>query len=68
MTSGRQRSTVFQEIRPEAGFKADDFVTGKFGGLPWNNSGEKRQGSSLNATKHVLDHTEHPGLTREHDL
>ena len=34
MTSGRQRRTVFQEIRPEAGFKTGDFIKEKLEGLP----------------------------------
>ena len=31
---GDARGTVFQEIRPRAGFKTDDFVEQKLGGLP----------------------------------
>ena len=32
------RGTVFQEIRPWAGFKTGDFVIEKLGGLPKNDS------------------------------
>ena len=40
MRSGWQRGSVFQEIRPGAGFiKTGDFVGQKLGGgLPWNDS------------------------------
>ena len=31
---GVSRNTVFQEIRPRAGFETGDFVKGKLGGLP----------------------------------
>ena len=31
---GVARGTVFQEIRPWAGFKTGDFVQNKLGGLP----------------------------------
>ena len=34
MTVGMARVTVFQEIRPGAGFKAGDFVKETLGGLP----------------------------------
>ena len=34
MTSGWQGAPKFQEIRPWAGFKTDDFVKEKLGGLP----------------------------------
>ena len=34
MTSGRARSTMFQEVRPAAGSKTGDVVEGKLGGLP----------------------------------
>ena len=35
MTSGFvSRDTVFEEVRPGAGFKTDDFVKEKLGGLP----------------------------------
>ena len=38
MTSGRvSRDTVFQEIRPGAGFETGDFDE-MLGGLPWNDS------------------------------
>ena len=32
------RGTVFQEVRPGAGFKTGDFVEGKLGGLSYNDS------------------------------
>ena len=35
---GVSRDTVFQKIRPGAGFETGDFVKEKFGGLPWNDS------------------------------
>ena len=31
---GVARGTVFQEVRPGPGFKTDDFVKEKLGGLP----------------------------------
>ena len=33
MTSGVARSTVFQKIRPETGFRAGDFTREKLGGM-----------------------------------
>ena len=33
MASGLARGTVFQEVRPGAGFKTGDFVKEKLGGL-----------------------------------
>ena len=38
-TSGWQGGTVFQEIRPGAGFETGDFVEEMLEGLPWNGSG-----------------------------
>ena len=35
---GAARGSVFQEIRPGAGFKTVGFVEEKLGGLPWNDS------------------------------
>ena len=34
MTSGGARGTVFQEVRPGAGFKTGDFFKEMLGGLP----------------------------------
>ena len=37
MTSGRvSKDTVFQKIRPWAGFKTGDFIQENFGGLPYS--------------------------------
>ena len=38
MTVGMARVTVFQEIRPGAGFKTGDFVKERLGRLPYNDS------------------------------
>ena len=35
---GVAKGTVFQKIRPEAGFATGDFVKEKLEGLPWNDS------------------------------
>ena len=35
---GVAMGTLFQEVRPWAAFKTDDFVKGKSGRLPWNDS------------------------------
>ena len=35
---GVSRDTVFQEIRPGAGFETGDFAGETLGGLPWNDS------------------------------
>ena len=34
MTSGGARGTVFQDVRPGAGFETSDFVKEMLGGLP----------------------------------
>ena len=39
---GGARGTVLKEIRPGAGFKTGDFVKEVLGGLPQNDSGERK--------------------------
>ena len=38
---GAARGSVFQELRPGAGFKTGDFIKERLGGLPYNDSGMK---------------------------
>ena len=64
MKSGRMsRDTVFQEIKPGAGFETGDFVTETFGGyLPYNDPGAQYLTITRNMTSKAFVCTTRPSF------